>query len=106
MKINDLVRSDETKIISGRVYSYSDLKNIGDIIFTNKRLLLQFGDDIRIYDYTRFDYICLSIKADYERIAFGFNGSDAESIYFAANAEWKAWSEEVFRVLSNNTMNS
>ena len=103
MKIKDLVKVYENTVINGHVYGDDDCKIYGDIIITDKRILIQYESAIYIIKLSEVSSICYYFYDCGSRcwgIAVYYGEKNDERIYFPNTTEWRSWSEKVFETLN------
>ncbi len=109
MKIKNMVKATETIVIDGHMYNHRAVDgkygDIGDIIITDRRIFLQYGDNITIIPLSKVTEIFYSdyyVKNNnfWEIGIIENSGRDISTLFFPNNAEWRAWSEKVFEALS------
>ena len=102
MKIEDLITGAENITIKGRCYDNPMLTRYGDIIITDKKVLVQYDKctTVLMRQYiTKVEYrlndsdICIYIYTS-DQYPFGF--------HFAKTPDWRNWSEEVYAALCEN----
>ena len=105
MQIKELLKENETVVVKGRVYKNESLKECGDLIVTDRRILTQFGEAIsisKISEVVQISTCCTSPYNNYV-IYVLLDGDNREDLYFATNADWRAWKDTVFEALSKYT---